>query len=157
MTLSSLTPTHQTWRTASVLAPQSLSLSLSNSNTLRLKISFDPSTFTSRISAPAARALNLLDAALAASVDHVPIATLTLLYTVDDGTSRSVMGDELELEVMHDEESRSLEIRFAADQIMLRDVMDAAGELYWSERAVPRGLRTVESLRLFRRFELWRW
>lgn len=60
---------------------------------------------------------------------------------------------------MHEGESRGLEIVFGAAQGHVGGVMEGgeSGCLWWSERGVPRGLRTVEGLRLFRRFELVRW
>lgn len=92
-------------------------------------------------------------------IDGVPMALLTLIYPVSDGDSQTVLADEVELEVMHEGESRGLEIVFGAGHGHFAEVMEGSegGCLWWSERAVPRGLRSVESLRLFRKFELVRW
>lgn len=155
-------PTTQTWRTPSTTTTTSSTSSLSTSSTLRLKITYNPTLYTSRISLPASHALHLHDHALTNTIDGVPIALLTLLYVVSDGSTESVMVDEVELEVMHEGESRGMEIVFGAGQVHLGEVMEGSREgcVWWSERGVPRGLvRTggVEGLRLFRRFELVRW
>lgn len=152
---SSTEVTNQIWRT-STSSPTS---TLSTSSQLRLKIIYDPTLYTSRISTAAARSLHLLDHALANTIDNIPIATLTLLYTVSDGENQSVMGDEVELEVMHEEDCRGMEITFGAGQVHIGQVIEGSkeGVLWWSERGVPRTLRTLDGLRRFNRFELSRW
>lgn len=150
--------TTQTWRTTPLLSSNTTS-SLATQSHTRLKVTFSPTLYTSRISYSAARALHLLDHANTNTIDGVPIATLTLLYLVSDGASQAVSADEVELEVMHESEGRGLEIILGAGLVHVQGVMEGSegGCLWWSERGVPRGLRTVEGLRLFRRFELCRW
>lgn len=152
-------PSSQTWRTTPLPSSTSTTSSLATSTSTRLKITFSPTVYTSRISYSAARTLHLLDHAETNTIDGVPIALLTLIYPVSDGDSQTVLADEVELEVMHEGESRGLEIVFGAGQGHIAGVMEGSegGCLWWSERGVPRGLRTVESLRLFRKFELVRW
>lgn len=137
----------QTWQTTTL-----------NGRTLKLKIQFDPESFTNRISLPAAQALGVSD-----SIEEfagTAITNLMLLYTISDGLSteaNTVLGDMVEFTVMDEHESRIPTIVLGAPSAYLARIAEEGQYIYWSPRHVPENVRVVENLRLYRRFELVRW
>ena len=93
-------------------------------------------------------------------IDCTPLATLTLLHVVSDVASNeatAVNSDVVEFEVMNEHQSRVPELRIGQGFAHLAGMMNEGQYIYWNPQPVPKTLRTVDRLRLYRRFELIRW
>ena len=137
----------QSWQTAAI----------TNQST-KFKVSFPGDAFENRMSASAARALGVDEHIQI--IDCTPLATLTLLHVVSDVASNeatAVNSDVVEFEVMNEHQSRVPELRIGQGFAHLAGMMNEGQYIYWNPQPVPKTLRTVDRLRLYRRFELIRW
>lgn len=137
---------------------QSWQTKATTNQTAKIAVKFDKESFTNRMSASAARALGVDDHIMV--VDGVALASVTLLHTISDGPSdndKAVVGDEIEFEVMTEHEVRTPQLNFGAGCTHYARIMEAGEYIYWDPRSIPESLRTVERLRMYRRFELVRW
>lgn len=124
----------------------------------KFKVQIERESFTNKISVAAARALGVDDAIV--EYLGVSIATITLLYTVSDGLSTGaniVVGDEIEFVLMDEHTSRTPLLVLGAGLAHFAQIAEEGEFIYWNPRAVPDNLRSIDKLRLYRRFELVRW
>lgn len=147
MTLSSAAGFEQSWQTTAT-----------TNRAIKVKVVFEKDSFTNKMSASAARVLGVDDAI--EIVDGIALANLTLLHAVgsNDGSDDTVVnGEEVEFEVMNEHESRVTELHLGQGLAHLASLMESGEYIYWNPRSIPDKLRTVDRLRLYRRFELVRW
>lgn len=147
MTLSSAAGLEQSWQTTAI-----------TNRAIKIKVVFEKDSFTNKMSASAARVLGVDDAI--DIVDGIALANLTLLHAVGSNEVSDdtvVNGEEVEFEVMNEHESRVTELHLGQGLAHLASLMEGGEYIYWNPRSVPDSLRTVDRLRLYRRFELVRW
>lgn len=138
----------QTWSTTAI-----------NNRRIKFKVKFETETFTNKMSASAARALGVDDTIFV--FDQTPLVQLTLLHTVSDdvGLDNDVVvnGDEVEFVVMDEYESRIPQLNLGTGFAHLAPLMEGGEYVYWNPGIVPESLRTLDKLRLYKRFELTMW